>query len=185
MQLVYCPSNGDTQYETGVTRVVFGTIDNADGPLKDVGYEDFTNISTMVNRTSTVDLTVSVNTDGNFTIHAFAWIDWNQDADFDDPGEEYDLGDIQGVTDGALPALPITIPSDAQLGNTTMRVSARYNNNPTPCLTDFDGEVEDYTVIVEPAGPDTVVPVITLNGSSPIDVNLSATYTELGATAMD
>jgi len=184
-QLIYCTSNGDTQYETGVTRVVFGTIDNADGPLKDVGYEDFTNISTMVNRTSTVDLTVSVNTDGNFTVHAFAWIDWNQDADFDDPGEEYDLGSIQNVLDGALPTLPILIPGSAQLGNTTMRVSARYNNDPTACLVDFDGEVEDYTVIVEPSGPDTEAPVITLNGNATIDVPLGGTYTELGATATD
>lgn len=185
VQLVYCNSNGDTQYETGVTRVVFGTIDNADGPLKDVGYEDFTNISTTVNQTSTVDLTVNVNTDGNFTVHAFAWIDWNQNGDFTDSGEEYDLGSIQNVLDGALPTLPILIPSNAQLGNTTMRVSARYNSDPTPCLVDFDGEVEDYTIIVDTPGPDTEAPVITLNGSATIDVGLGGTYSELGATAVD
>ncbi|NNC85109.1 MAG: T9SS type A sorting domain-containing protein [Bacteroidia bacterium] len=29
-----------------------------------------------------------------------------------------------------------------------MRVSARYNTNPGPCDTGFDGEVEDYSIIV-------------------------------------
>ena len=145
----YCTSNGTTQYETGVTRVIFGTIDNSDGSPKDVGYEDFTNISTDVTQGTNVDLTVHVDTDGNFVVHAFVWIDWNQDADFDDPGEEYDLGDIQNVADGALPTLSIAIPESMSFGNTRMRVSAQYNADPTSCLTDFDGEVEDYTVNVK------------------------------------
>ena len=142
----YCLSSGNTTYETGVTRVIFGTIDNVDGSPKDVGYEDFTNISTDVMQGTDVDLTVHVDTDGNYVVHAFVWIDWNQNADFNDPGEEYDLGDIQNVADGALPTLTITIPESMNFGNTRMRVSAQYNANPTSCLDNFDGEVEDYTV---------------------------------------
>lgn len=185
VQLNYCDSFGDVDYDTGVTRVIFGTIDNADGSPKDVGYEDFTYISTNVSQGSTVDLTVQVDTDGNYTVHAFAWIDWNQNGDFSDSGEEYDLGDIQNVANDALPVLPILIPTNAQLGNTRMRVSAKFNSNPSVCETDFDGEVEDYTVIVETSGPDTEAPVITLNGNATVNVNLNGTYTEQGATATD
>ena len=29
-----------------------------------------------------------------------------------------------------------------------MRVSAKYNGYPTPCETNFDGEVEDYEIVV-------------------------------------
>ena len=145
----YCTSNGTTQYETGVTRVIFGTIDNADGSPKDVGYEDFTNISTDVLQGSNVDLTIHVDTDGDFVVHAFVWIDWNKDGDFDDSGEEYDLGDVTDVADGALPTLSIAIPESMNFGNTRMRISAQYNADPTACLTGFDGEVEDYTVNVK------------------------------------
>ena len=145
----YCTSSGNTQYQTGVTRVVFGDIDNIDGPTKDSGYEDFTNISTNVTQGTSVDLTVRVNTDGNYTAHAFAWIDWNKNGDFGDSGEEYDLGDINNVSNGALPTLSITIPESMNFGPTRMRVSTRYNSNPTSCQTNFDGEVEDYTVNVK------------------------------------
>lgn len=145
----YCASSGNTTYDTGVTRVIFGTIDNADGSPKDVGYEDFSSISTDVLQGNNVDLTVHIDTDGNYTIHVFAWIDWNQDADFDDIGEAYDLGSITNVSDGALPTLSITIPESMNFGNTRMRVSARYNSDPTPCLNNFDGEVEDYNVNVK------------------------------------
>ncbi len=149
VEATYCESSGDTSFQTGVTRVIFGTIDNADGSPKDVGYEDFTNISTDIFQGTNVDLTVHVDTDGDYTVNAFVWIDWNQDSDFDDPGEEYDLGDVTDVPDGALPTLPITIPESMIFGNTRMRVSAQYNVDPTSCLTNFDGEVEDYTVNVK------------------------------------
>jgi hypothetical protein len=33
-------------------------------------------------------------------------------------------------------------------GNAIMRVSAKYNGSPTSCETDFDGEVEDYSIVV-------------------------------------
>jgi len=35
------------------------------------------------------------------------------------------------------------------LGKTTMRVSAKYNSDPNPCETGFDGEVEDYTLFIK------------------------------------
>ncbi|WP_405574794.1 reprolysin-like metallopeptidase [Winogradskyella sp. Asnod2-B02-A] len=149
VEATYCDSSGNTSFETGVTRVIFGTIDNVDGSPKDVGYEDFTNISTEVLQGTNVDLTVHVDTDGNYTVHTFVWIDWNQDADFDDVGEEYDLGDITNVDDGAMPTLAISIPESMIFGNTRMRVSTQYNANPTACNTNFDGEVEDYTVNVK------------------------------------
>ena len=46
------------------------------------------------------------------------WIDWNQDCDFDDDNEEYDLGTANNAPDIAttLSPLSVTIPSDALLG---------------------------------------------------------------------
>ena len=47
-----------------------------------------------------------------------------------------------------LSPLSVTIPSDALLGSTTMRVSTKYNSDPTSCMTGQDAEVEDYTIEV-------------------------------------
>lgn len=144
----YCASNGSSTYDTSVTYVSFNTITNAHG--KDSGFEDFTDISTNVYRNSTHDLTVRVNTDGNYTIYTIVWIDWNNDGDFDDAGEEYLLGSATNVTDGATSNSPmaITIPVSAVIGETTMRVATKWQEYPSSCDAGFDGEVEDYSINV-------------------------------------
>ncbi len=142
----HCASNGNTTFNTSITLVNFNMINKASA--KPAGYNDYTAYTTTVNKNSSYNLTVNVNTDGDYTIHAYAWIDWNQDCDFLDAGESYDLGTAYGVTNGAtsLSPLSINIPASALTGNTRMRISAKYNVAPTCCETDFDGEVEDYTV---------------------------------------
>ena len=87
-----------------------------------------------------------------------AWIDWNKNCSFDDTGEEYDLGFAINTASGPsdLSPLSITIPAAAHIGSVIMRVSSRYTQSslityPTSCMLSFDGEVEDYTIIVEDA----------------------------------
>ncbi|WP_408024774.1 M43 family zinc metalloprotease, partial [Tenacibaculum sediminilitoris] len=187
----YCTSSGNTVYETGITKVVFGTINNADDTAKDKGYENFTNLSTTVSQSSSTNLTVSVNTDGNYRIDAFAWIDWNQDGDFADSGEAYDLGNITNVSNGALPVKAIAVPAGAKTGSTRMRVAAKYNSNPTSCDTSFDGEVEDYTVIVGTTQADTQAPTApsSLAASNvtqtTLTLNWSASTDNVGVTGYD
>ncbi len=154
----YCSSEGNTTSDRGITNVNINTINNSDGPGKDVGYEDFTGISTDLEQGASYDLNVSVNTDGNNTVYAKAWIDWNNDVDFDDPGEEYDLGSATNTTSGttSLSPLSIAVSGSATLGTKRMRISAKNGAAPTSCETGFDGEVEDYSInIIAP-----VVPVI-------------------------
>ena len=157
-----CNSSGNTEYETSTTLVVFNTIDNTstkrDGSNAMQGYWDYTSISTSVKRESSYDLTVNVNTDGNFRVQTKVWIDWDGDCVFNDTTEEYDLGAAGNTANGPTDGSPfsITIPANAKLGNTTMRVSSRYTSPspityPTACMVDFDGEVEDYTLVIEEA----------------------------------
>jgi len=148
---IMCVSNGNTTYETSTTLVEVNTISNTSG--KPGSYGDYTSLSTDLEVGSNHDLSVRVNTDGSYTVHTKVWIDWNQDCDFDDAGEEFDLGSIANVEDGLtdLSPLSILVPTDALLGNITMRVSTKYNSDPTSCETGFDGEVEDYTINVVPA----------------------------------
>lgn len=146
-----CDSNGSLDYDTSITYVSFNEISNADNEIpKDNAYEDFTAIHNNVYKGTTYDLTVRVNTDGNFTVFVIAWIDWNRDGDFDDEGEEYKLGSATNVTDGisSLSPMAITIPESAIIGETTMRIATKWANYPSSCETSFDGEVEDYSVEV-------------------------------------
>ncbi|RMB63854.1 choice-of-anchor D domain-containing protein [Dokdonia sinensis] len=152
----YCTSNGNGNdgYTTGTRRVIFNTIDNPT-PLEDNAYSDFTSIVTTVIPGDTHNLTVQVNTDGAYTVGTRVWIDWNRDDDFTDAGEEYTLGSAYNVTNGAttLSPLPITVPITASIGVTRMRVSTRYNFYPSSCGTGFDGEVEDYSLLISAGVP--------------------------------
>ncbi|NVJ89471.1 MAG: T9SS type A sorting domain-containing protein [Flavobacteriaceae bacterium] len=152
-----CGSTGNLDYATSTTLVQFNTIDNASG--KTVPYNDYTSISTNVKRGDTHNLSVSVNTDGNYRVQTKAWIDWNGDCVFDTSTEEYDLGSASNTENGVTDSSPfsITVPATAKLGSITMRISTKYTDPdppivyPTACELDFDGEVEDYTLVIEDA----------------------------------
>lgn len=145
-----CTSIASTEYETSTTTVQFNTINNISA--KPSGYSNYTNISTDVIRTSSYNITVKVNTDGDYTTATKVWIDWNQNCSFNDAGEEYNLGDATNVTNRntANSPLSIMVPAGASLGSTIMRVSTKYKDDglPTSCENGFDGEVEDYTINV-------------------------------------
>lgn len=149
-----CPSNGNLDFQTRITSVIFNTINNTNINSKFVPYSDFTNISTDVEAGNNYDLSIQGNSDGNVQVITKAWIDWNQNCSFNDPGEEYDFGTAFNLVNEPVgPPLTITVPNDAIDGNTTMRISIKYtatnaNQFPTSCETGFDGEVEDYTLNV-------------------------------------
>jgi hypothetical protein len=144
-----CTSVANTSYDTSTTRVIFNTIDNSSAK-ENGGFSDFTSISTDVKENEVHDLTVHANTDGDYTTHTIVWIDWNQDCDFDDANEQYDLGTADNVADGATTSSPfsVTVPVGAALGTTIMRVATKYSSDPTSCENGADAEVEDYTINV-------------------------------------
>ena len=155
-----CASSGSTQFADGVTFVGFNTISQASTGVAD--YTDNTAINTHVTVGSNYTITVNVNTDGSYTEEVAVWIDWNRDCTFNTSDEQYLLGTANNVTNGPTSNSPltITVPNTAQLGETTMRVTASYignDNNGNPitlaasCDTGFWGEVEDYTVVIDAA----------------------------------
>lgn len=144
-----CESYGNMSYTTAVTLVDFNGINNATGKIQP--YTDYTATdSSEVVIGGSYDINVNLDTDGNYAIYSKVWVDWNHNADFSDPGEEYDMGTAQNTANGPTSLSPttITVPLNAWIGKTTMRVSAKYNNSPTACETGFDGEVEDYSIII-------------------------------------
>lgn len=165
----HCAPDGDNDISfanTTTALVEFNTINNATGTLKTGSYISYHNISTNVNRNSSYNLTVEAN---SFTeAEVKAWIDWNQDCDFDDAGEEYNLGITPESGQPSNVPLSITIPPLAKLGATVMRIAvAAYfdsSSSSTPlspppanesikaCDDAFIGadvEFEDYTIFVQ------------------------------------
>ncbi len=177
----YCASSGNTSYQTSITLVSLGSINNV--TAKPAGYNDYTAQSTNLVRGSTYSLSVKVNTDGNYRVYATAWIDWNGDSDFNDSGESYDLGNAKNTTNGATSSSPlsITVPANAVIGTTRMRVSAKYQSAAGVCDTGFDGEVEDYSLYV----CDLPTTPAAITGSSSICPSTSATFgtSSIGATS--
>ncbi|MFZ4401687.1 MAG: GEVED domain-containing protein [Bacteroidales bacterium] len=145
-QCNYCIAMGSMEYNTSITSINFNTLNNL--TAKTAAYNNYTGLSTNVNKNSIYNLSVKLNTDGDYITHAYAWIDWNQDCDFLDANEDYDLGIANNVASGfsSLSPKSITIPATALTGSTRMRIAVKYDSSPISCETDFDGEVEDYTL---------------------------------------
>ncbi len=148
----YCTYSTSYSDPTGITNVTFNTINNT--TTGDPAYTNFLAQSTSVQQGSPYNLSVSVNTDGAWTVRAKAWIDWNQNGTFD-ASEEYDLGGVNNTASGATAASPfsITVPGTALTGNTVMRIVAVEVSDPSPlaCGTQQYGEGEDYTINVTAA----------------------------------
>lgn len=145
----YCASNGTTTTTTGITNVTLHTINNSD-ITKNSGYEDFSSIITELRQGEAYNLSVKLNSGGANTVHAKVWIDWNNNSDFNDAGEEYDLGTATDVANGnsSLSPLSIAVSPTASFGIKKMRISVKQGTAPTSCETDFIGEVEDYSIRV-------------------------------------
>jgi len=76
------------------------------------------------------------------------WVDWNQDGDFGDAGETMTVTGTPGV--GPYTSI-INPPVGTPVGQTRMRVRIMWTGTLDPCGNASFGEVEDYTIDVQPA----------------------------------
>ncbi len=141
---VYCDAG--RQGINYIAEVKFGSISNTSA---NDSYSNNTSQSTSVQKGASVSLTVTPGiTSSNWSSNVVgAWIDWNQDGDFEDADEQV-LMKIPG-TGGET--VNVTIPNTAKDGATRLRVRYRWGSNPNPCGTTADDgdEVEDYTINID------------------------------------
>jgi chitodextrinase len=140
--VAYCASQGNTVTDEKIGRVQFSTINNPS--TGGTGYTNFTSISANASRSTAYTITVTPQWTSTVYPEGYGvWIDYNQDGDFADAGE-------QVWTKAASTSTPVsgtfTIPATASLGATRMRVSMKYNGIPASCGSFTYGQVEDYTV---------------------------------------
>ncbi len=134
----YCSTQGsDFSYEW-ISKVVIGNFTKTSGAT---GYSDFTGDVIALNQGENVAVTLTP----GFKSTTYAeywkiWIDYNGDGDFEDSGEEVFSGNGSAVVSGNFNV------DNSATGSTRMRVTMKYNGNPTSCETFPYGEVEDYTV---------------------------------------
>ncbi|MCB2219726.1 MAG: PKD domain-containing protein [Bacteroidetes bacterium] len=164
----YCDAYATNASEEWISNVSFNTINNPS--VGGVGYEDFTSISTDVLVGSSHGVTITCDQTLTWTEYISVFFDWNQDCDFDDLGEEYDLGSITGP--GPL-GTTVNVPGNAALGKTRMRVMLRYSIPPGPCDIYTYGQVEDYSVVVK--GPIDLELTAFLEGPYNASTNLMET----------
>ncbi len=85
-----------------------------------------------------------------------AWIDFNADGDWDDPGEQIVVDRISSAPGATVP-INVPIPSNAQFGTTYARFRFSFESGLTPYGTALSGEVEDYRVQIIPRPVKSVV----------------------------
>lgn len=189
---VYCTVSVENDVEP-ISSVVFADINNQTSPMVNAtpGYEDFTHISTDVAKEVTYTLTVKGNTVGLFEHDIRVFIDWNRDMIFDMGTEYYTVSLLPSTGADAVEAtIDITIPANAALGSTRMRIIKDQWNiyeegEFDACLDAYYGQIEDYTInivgeIIE--NPVASISITTENDVEP-EISIEAGTLQLYATA--
>ena len=156
--LNYCDSKGKNVNYEYIDNVVLGGISNTTSG--NGGYGNFTsqvgNI-TIGNNTIIVSAGFS---GSSYTENWRVWIDYNQNGIFES-SEQVLSG--SSSSSGNL-SYNFTVPSNALLGNTRMRVSMKWNGAPTACETFTYGEVEDYTVNISNSSRNSLITYSNIDG---------------------
>ncbi len=168
----YCASTFSDNTDF-ITNVTFSSINNSSGANS--GYGNYTNLTPAnVLRGSNYTLSVSVQDNSGTYLHQVqAWFDLNNDGDFSDADEYYDLGSQSVGGSPVIFTTNITIPAGATLGNTRMRITEDSDTGDVDdCGSWTFGETEDYTINI------VSTPIFTTNPTNQnICYNSSADFT--------
>ena len=137
----YCLSKGGNSNYEWIDYVSFGGMTNSTG--NDGGYKSYISKEAIVGRGTTNQLLVSAGFSGSsYNEYWTIWIDYDQDGVFSS-SEKVASGSSRSSNNLSY---NISVPSDALLGKTRMRVSMKWRSSQTACENFSHGEVEDYTV---------------------------------------
>lgn len=154
----YCTSTSAFPWHDWIAVVKVGNaINSLNNPSGKSNYTDFTAKVASVDKGASVNMELTTGF-SYFTFDEYwkVWIDFDHDGVFADPAEavvsQISARPPDGTTYQTL-TTNISIPNTALTGLTRMRVSMKRGAFATPCETLPFGEVEDYTVNIQPGGP--------------------------------
>jgi len=150
--LEYCTSTATTTGDEDICRFMLADLDNTSG-YSSALYTDFTNLPSPVlflGQDYPLELEVCDNPSYYYAGYARVFIDWNHDGIYQVPGEVVFESHYPAQASSLL-SDSITVPTDAYIGYTGMRVIVKEGTTaPDPCGTYGYGETEDYVVLVLP-----------------------------------
>jgi hypothetical protein len=138
----YCipvPTYGASEGDYISSVELAGIYNNTSG----VVYNDYTMYSTILAMGDEFTLVIG---GGEYPTDTYAaWIDYNANDVFE---AEEKLGQFQTSSSFEEVSITFTVPADATVGNTVLRIRAAYTDGAEldPCEDYFYGETEDYTV---------------------------------------
>jgi len=142
--LVYCTAGSNSATDEYISNVVLGTGSNASTNSPN-GYGDYTStVFTSLSKKQINTITITPTWASTVYNEGYGvWIDYNQDGDFEDDGEQVFS---KAPSKDTSVIGEFTVPDSATNGKTRMRVSMAYNTIPQACGIVRFGEIEDYTV---------------------------------------
>ena len=157
----YCASGASLTGDEEIFNVSIGTLNNTSscsqtgGPTSTLSiYSNYAGIisapNLAVNSSYTLDVTVGQCGTFAYSGGVTAYMDFNQNGSFSDPGEQVFVSPTTTFAIvGTLVSTVLTVPATASLGTTRMRVIAVENGTATAeCATYNWGETEDYSVTI-------------------------------------
>lgn len=143
----YCIANNTTNttyYISGITTTGgSANFSNTGTGFSATGYADYTG-TYSVSQNAGLGFSITA-THPSSTYGYSVWVDWNNDGDFSDAGEN-----VLTTSYLSSPAAvgTVTIPGGTPAGNYRMRIRNAYLSNPAPACGDHAyGETEDYRVV--------------------------------------
>lgn len=155
VQIDYCDEN-DTDINQSNNYYISNTNINSDEIDQNSGsgpYVYYTGTSTTAAVGGTISGSVTYTKQSGSDAGFKVWIDYNQDGDFDDAGEEiYSSLNTSSNTTITEDFLNILIPIDATTGKTRIRVAMTQDILPTNACTysGKNGDIEDYDLYITP-----------------------------------
>ncbi len=146
----YCEAQSQNSNYEWIEKVSIGSINNISS--NDGGYGNYTHLSTDVNVGNSHTITLQPGYVGAAYNESWqVWIDFNRDGDFADVAE---LAFSSSSPSKTIVTAAITIPADASIGSTRMRITMKYNGTASDCGNYSYGEVEDYVLNIRGTGSD-------------------------------
>lgn len=164
----------------GINQTSSGTVVSG-ATATNQGLTNYTSVTGTVAQSLSFTATLKGNTNGSYTTYFTIFIDWNQNNNFADAGETYQVGSITNSTgaDTIQATGTVTVPATALLGTTRMRVVKQFNIAATSACSASYGAAQDYTINVTtapcavPSATYTVVPDCA-NNQFYVNVNISS-----------
>ncbi len=144
----FCESKANSNTDTKITRVVLGNVTQA-GKEGCQSYNDFMTQVATIAAGQSIPLEVSVGSCGNdFAKVVKAFVDWNNDGDFEDANELVATSDV--INASATFRANVKAPSGLVIGNLTrLRIVCVETNNAgtvAACGTYEKGETQEFLV---------------------------------------